>query len=67
MRQSLWLAALCALAGTAVLLTLVGADAADLLRKANMAVPGGTLSNHAAQRLPGPALLRRRAVSEGAR
>ena len=42
---------------TAVLLTLVGADADDLLRKANMVVPGGTLSNLAAQRLPGPALM----------
>lgn len=42
---------------TAVLLTLVGAEADDLLRKANMVVPGGTLSNLAAQRLPGPALM----------
>ncbi|GAA4406578.1 EcsC family protein [Fodinibacter luteus] len=42
---------------TAVLLTLVGADADDLLRKANVAVPGGTLSNLAVQRLPGPALM----------
>jgi len=42
---------------TAVLLTLVGAEADDLLRKANMAVPGGTLSSLAAQRLPGPALM----------
>ena len=42
---------------TAVLLTLVGADADDLLRKAGMASPGGTLSNLAAQRLPGPAMM----------
>ena len=42
---------------TAVLLTLVGADAEDLLKKAGMASPGGTLSNLAAQRLPGPAMM----------
>ena len=42
---------------TAVLLTLVGADADDLLKKAGMASPGGTLSNLAAQRLPGPAMM----------
>jgi hypothetical protein len=42
---------------TAVLLTLVGADADDLLQKAGMASPGGTLSNLAAQRLPGPAMM----------
>lgn len=42
---------------TAVLLTLVGADADDLLRKAGMAVPAGRLANLAAQRLPGPALM----------
>lgn len=42
---------------TAVLLTLVGADADDLLRKANVVVPGGTLSNLAVQRLPGPVLM----------
>ncbi len=42
---------------SAVLLTLVGADADDLLAKAGLAVPGGRLSNLAAQRLPGPALL----------
>ncbi len=40
----------------AVLLTLVGADADDLLKKAQLAAPvGGTLTNLAAQRLPGPA------------
>lgn len=40
----------------AVLLTLVGADADDLLEKAKLAAPmGGTLTNLAAQRLPGPA------------
>ncbi|MBK8469789.1 MAG: EcsC family protein [Actinomycetales bacterium] len=47
---------------SAVLLTLVGADAEDLLKKAGavtgMAVtPGGRLTNLAAQRLPGPALM----------
>jgi hypothetical protein len=41
----------------AVLLTLVGADADDLLRKAGMAVPAGGLTNLAAQRLPGPAAM----------
>jgi hypothetical protein len=40
----------------AVLLTLVGADADDLLRKAGVPTTG-TLSNLAAQRLPGPALM----------
>ena len=40
---------------TAVLLTLVGADADDLLKKAHLAAPaGGRLVNLAAQRLPGP-------------
>jgi hypothetical protein len=42
---------------TAVLLTLVGADADDLLRKAGVAVPTGALSNLAVQRLPGPAMM----------
>lgn len=41
---------------SAVLLTLVGADADDLLRKAGV-VATGRLSNLAAQRLPGPALM----------
>jgi hypothetical protein len=41
----------------AVLLTLVGADADDLLRKAGVAVPSGGLTNLAAQRLPGPAAM----------
>ena len=42
----------------AVLLTLVGADAEDLLRKARIAAPaGGRLVNLAAQRLPGPAAM----------
>jgi hypothetical protein len=47
---------------TAVLLTLVGADANDLIKKAG-AIPGvslgtgGTLTSLAAQRLPGPALM----------
>lgn len=42
---------------TAVLLTLVGADADDLLRKAGVVAPAGALSNLAAQRLPGPAMM----------
>lgn len=42
---------------TAVLLTLVGADADDLLAKAGMVAPTGALTNLAAQRLPGPALM----------
>jgi hypothetical protein len=42
---------------SAVLLTLVGADADDLLAKAGMVAPTGALSNLAAQRLPGPALM----------
>ncbi len=41
----------------AVLLTLVGADADDLLRKAGMVSPSGGLTNLAAQRLPGPAAM----------
>ena len=42
----------------AVLLTLVGADADDLLEKAKIAAPaGGRLVNLAAQRLPGPAAM----------
>ncbi|WP_270889584.1 EcsC family protein [Pedococcus sp. 5OH_020] len=41
---------------SAVLLTLVGAESEDLLRKAGVATTG-RLSNLAAQRLPGPALL----------
>ncbi|PRY56092.1 EcsC family protein [Knoellia remsis] len=42
---------------TAVLLTLVGADADDLLAKAGMVAPTGRITNLAAQRLPGPALM----------
>lgn len=42
---------------TAVLLTLVGADADDLLTKAGVAGGGHRLTNLAAQRLPGPALM----------
>lgn len=41
---------------SAVLLTLVGADADDLLKKAGV-VSTGRLANLAAQRLPGPALM----------
>jgi hypothetical protein len=41
---------------SAILLTLVGADADDLLSKAGVARTG-RLSNLAAQRLPGPALM----------
>lgn len=45
---------------TAIMLTLVGAEADDLLRKAGVvagAGAGGRLTNLAAQRLPGPALM----------
>ncbi|MEO6790472.1 MAG: hypothetical protein ABI249_03605 [Ornithinibacter sp.] len=42
---------------SAVLLTLVGADADDLLAKAGAAVPAGGITNLAAQRLPGPAAM----------
>jgi EcsC protein family len=41
---------------SAVLLTLVGADADDLLKKAGV-ISTGRLANLAAQRLPGPALM----------
>jgi hypothetical protein len=41
---------------SAVLLTLVGADADDLLRTAGL-TPSGRLSSLAAERLPGPALM----------
>jgi hypothetical protein len=41
---------------SAVLLTLVGADADDLLKKAGV-TPTGRLANLAAQRLPGPAMM----------
>ena len=39
---------------TAVLLTLVGADADDLLKKAGMASPGGTLSTSPRSGCPAP-------------
>ncbi|WP_106819132.1 EcsC family protein [Janibacter massiliensis] len=42
---------------TAVLLSLVGADSSDLLKKAGVVAPAGRLTNLAAQRLPGPALM----------
>ena len=42
---------------SAVLLSLVGADAQDLMAKAGMAVPGGRLAGMAADQLPGPALM----------
>ena len=42
---------------SAILLTLVGADAEDLLKKAGLGVPTGRLANLAAQRLPGPILM----------
>ncbi|GIL34056.1 EcsC family protein [Phycicoccus jejuensis] len=41
----------------AVLLTLAGADADDLLAKAGVAAPVGGFANLAAQRLPGPAAM----------
>ena len=42
---------------SAVLLSLVGADAQDLLAKAGVVAPTGRLAGMAAQRLPGPALM----------
>ena len=42
---------------SAVLLSLVGADADDLLAKAGVVVPTGRLTALAAERLPGPALM----------
>lgn len=42
---------------SAVLLTLVGADADDLLAKAGVVVPAGRLTALAAERLPGPVLM----------
>ncbi len=42
---------------SAVLLTLVGAEADDLLAKAGMVAPTGRLTALAADRLPGPALM----------
>lgn len=42
---------------TAVMLSLVGADADDLLRKAGIAATSGRLANLAVQRLPGPTLM----------
>lgn len=42
---------------TAVLLSLVGADAQDLLSRAGMLAPSGRVASMAAQRLPGPALM----------
>ena len=42
---------------TAVLLTLVGADAGDLLKKAGVVSPSSRITNLAVQRLPGPALM----------
>ncbi len=42
---------------TAVLLALVGADADDLIHKAGIPTPTGKLTDLAAQRLPGPALM----------
>ncbi len=42
---------------TAVLLSLVGTDADEVLKKAGLVAPGGRLVALASQRLPGPALL----------
>lgn len=42
---------------SAVLLSLVGADAQDLLAKAGMVAPTGRLATFATQQLPGPALM----------
>lgn len=41
----------------AVLLSIVGAEAEDLLRKAGVTAPGGRVTSLVAQRLPGPALM----------
>ena len=42
---------------SAVLLSLVGADAQDLLAKAGLVAPTGRLAGIASQQLPGPALM----------
>ena len=42
---------------SAVLLSLVGADAQDLLSRAGMSAPSGRLAGLATQQLPGPALM----------
>ncbi|MGL4745552.1 MAG: EcsC family protein [Dermatophilaceae bacterium] len=42
---------------TAVLLTLIGADADDVLRKVGAVAPAGRMASLAAQRLSGPALM----------
>lgn len=42
---------------SAVLLSLVGADAQDVLTKAGLSAPTGRLAGLATQRLPGPALI----------
>ena len=42
---------------SAILLTLVGAESDDLLRKAGVVAPSSAMTNLAAQRLPGPALM----------
>ena len=42
---------------SAILLTLVGAESEDLLRKAGVVAPTSAVTNLAAQRLPGPALM----------
>ena len=42
---------------SAILLSLVGADAQDLLTKAGLSAPTGRLAGLATQRLPGPALI----------
>ena len=42
---------------TAVLLTLIGADSDDLLKKAGLVAAGGKLSGIAFNRLPAPALM----------
>lgn len=42
---------------SAILLSLVGADAQDVLAKAGMVAPTGKLAGMASQRLPGPALM----------
>lgn len=42
---------------SAVLLSLVGSDGEDLLKKAGVVAPASAMTNFATQRLPGPALM----------
>ncbi|MDO5501960.1 MAG: EcsC family protein [Actinomycetia bacterium] len=42
---------------SAILLTLMGSDSTDLLKKAGVVAPTGAMANLAVQRLPGPAVM----------